>query len=384
MAAAGPSNILARRVTDDLIDFSEDTLMCLRDDIRDENTKLMGLNDVIAQAEDKKSTKEAHVKIMQADSSYPVSVAKQVGNHPEYANSIHLVQDKLSLNRKGKGKASMKDTKQKVTGIKEVDDLKEEQPKPLYVPIKTEEEEPLPLDIVYPHSHFALSTWGSNTKGKAHYGLRSLGPLKEEIVHVKKPYSMMKVINVVLGLRAQKTGVGCSDEFPDEMDMEKDEVVFKIHTKGHFEYDPLRLININGHYSINGSIDLYVAYNKQNLGKYYYKNMEWEEDDAGLRCCSSTPFDTIYKRNISKSKKIGVIHDEVAGRKRKKSLVNGGNKGKEKVFKDEGNQGVVTIYKRAMVNRKAKMVEVKGVVKTGRDRGVVIGGKEEVVKVESE
>ncbi|GKC28705.1 hypothetical protein Tco_1035999 [Tanacetum coccineum] len=92
MATAGPSNILARRVTDDLIDFTEaqtainciaqlhallaeieamgeaydvwDTLMCLRDDIRDENTKLVGLNDVIAQAEDKIATKEGHVKIM--------------------------------------------------------------------------------------------------------------------------------------------------------------------------------------------------------------------------------------------------------------------------------------------------------------------------------
>nr|GEV48697.1 hypothetical protein [Tanacetum cinerariifolium] len=50
-------------------------------------------------------------------------MAKQVGNHPEYANSIHLVQDKLSLDRKGKSKASMKDTKQKLTGIKEMDDL---------------------------------------------------------------------------------------------------------------------------------------------------------------------------------------------------------------------------------------------------------------------
>ncbi|GKF19790.1 hypothetical protein Tco_0068428, partial [Tanacetum coccineum] len=103
--------------------------------------------------------------------------------------------------------------------------------------------------------------------------------------------------------------------------------------------------------------------------------MEWEEDDVGLRCCSSTPFDTRYKRKISKSKKTGVIHDEGASRKRKKSLVNGGYKGKEKVFEDEG---VVTIYKRAMVNRKAKMVEVVGAVKTRRDRGVVIGGKEEV------
>nr|GEX36440.1 hypothetical protein [Tanacetum cinerariifolium] len=93
----------------------------------------------------------------------------------------------------------------------------------------------------------------------------------------------------------------------------------------------------------NGSIHLHAAHKKQNLWKYYYKNMEWEEDDTGLRCCSSTPFDTRFKRNISKSKKIGVIHDEGAGRKREKSLVNG------------------------------------GVVKTRRDRGVVIGGKEEVV-----
>ncbi|GKE84786.1 hypothetical protein Tco_1558528, partial [Tanacetum coccineum] len=129
----------------------------------------------------------------------------------------------------------------------------------------------------------------------------------------------------------------------------------------------------------NGSIHLYVAHKKQNFGKYYYKNIEWEEDDAGLRCCSSTPFDTRYKRKISKSKETGVIHDEGAGRKRKKSLVNGGNKGKEKVFEDEGadNKRKKTLVTRAMVNGKAKMVEVEGVVKTGRD-------KEKVVKVESE
>nr|GEX80841.1 hypothetical protein [Tanacetum cinerariifolium] len=71
-------------------------------------------------------------------------------------------------------------------------------------------------------------------------------------------------------------------------------------------------------------------------------------------------------------------------KKRNKTLVNRGSKGKEKVFEDEENQGIVTIYKRAMVHGKSKMVEVKGAVKTGRDRGVVIGGKEKVVKVESE
>ncbi|GJV28218.1 hypothetical protein Tco_1384666 [Tanacetum coccineum] len=323
----------------------------------------------------------------------------------------------MGRDRKGKGKASMKDTKQKLTGIKEVDELEvrikyleeifsnlrnrklkqkdlinylstrdiqwqlpkntqEEQPKQLYVPIKTEEEEPLPLHIVYPHSHFALSTWGTNTR----------------------------------------------DAFPDEIDMEKDEVVFN---KGHFEYDPLRYVN--------GSVSCVSAFTHDKdvfprclnhimseiderkwalfyrIPKKKLLDKEWEEDDAGLRWCSSTPFDTRYKRKTSKSKKTYVIHDEGSGRKRKKSLVNGGNKGKEKVFEDEGadkkrkktlvtggskgkekvfedevNQGVVTIYKRAMVNGKSKMVEVEGAVKTGRDRGVVIGGKEEVVKVESE
>ncbi|GJR08112.1 hypothetical protein Tco_0790764 [Tanacetum coccineum] len=130
----------------------------------------------------------------------------------------------------------------------------------------------------------------------------------------------------------------------------------------------------------NGSIHLYVAHKKQNLGKYYYKNMELEEDDAGLRCCSSTPFDTRFKRKISKSKKTGVIHDEGAGRKRKKSLVNGGNKGIEKVFKDEG---VDKRRKKTLVNGgskgKEKVFEDECAVKTGRDRGVVIGRKEEVV-----
>nr|GEY12807.1 hypothetical protein [Tanacetum cinerariifolium] len=101
------------------------------------------------------------------------------------------------------------------------------------------------------------------------------------------------------------------DEFPtgDEMFLE---VVFKIHTKGYLEYDPL----------------------------------------------SSTPFSTRVKTKISKRKKTSVIHDE--GDDRKKSLVTGGRKGKEKVINDEG------------------------VVKRGKERGVIIedggfsndGGKE--------
>ncbi|GJT22881.1 hypothetical protein Tco_0892818 [Tanacetum coccineum] len=94
---------------------------------------------------------------------------------------------------KGKGKAIMKDKKQELTGIKE-----------------TEKEDPFPFDIVYPLPEIASSSKGTNTRGQAHYGLRSLGPIQEEVVVVKKPYSLVKVTNVVLGLRAPKAEVGCS------------------------------------------------------------------------------------------------------------------------------------------------------------------------------
>nr|GEY79744.1 hypothetical protein [Tanacetum cinerariifolium] len=56
---------------------------------------------------------------------------------------------------------ALTDTKQKVTGIKDVEDLQEEPPKPHYGPIKTEVEEPLRLDIMYPHSHVASSVMGT-------------------------------------------------------------------------------------------------------------------------------------------------------------------------------------------------------------------------------
>nr|GEW74071.1 hypothetical protein [Tanacetum cinerariifolium] len=119
-------------------------------------------------------------------------------------------------------------------------------------------------------------------------------------------------------------------------------------------------------------------------------NDEISSNDASLRCSSSTPFSTRVKTKISNRKKTSVIHDK--GDDRKKSLVIVGRKGKEKVTGDEGicskgNKADVTIYKRAMVNRKSKMVEDVGAVKRGKERGVVIedggfsndGGKETVV-----
>nr|GEU46938.1 hypothetical protein [Tanacetum cinerariifolium] len=545
----------------------------------------------------------------------------------------------------------------------------EEPPKPHYDPIKTEVEEPLQLVIVYPHSHVASSVMGTNTTGKAHYGLRSLGPLKEEMVHVKKLYNMVKVTNIVLGLKASNSmfewnetttnaeiqvsvvgltyywvktingdvrlqalvdgkkiivneasirrdlrlddaegtsclpndtifeeltrmgmmknleketkflmyprfvqvfvnqqlgdmsnhkrifvnpshtknvfgnmkregkgfsgavtplfetmmveahkdmvearriesskdedlgdqkdaykqeriiadidveeGVTLVDETQERNDqdmfdtgiLDDDEVVaekevstadpvttagevvttanfevsatttavtiptiskdeltlaqtlikikaakpknmvyyllvekmypFTKHTlqklwndvrlqvdyKVEMAYDLLRLIRKQLREGYNGSINLYVAHKKQNLGRYYYKNMEWEEDDVGLRCSSSTPFSIRVKTKIRKRKKTSVIHDE--GDDKNKSLVTGGRKGKEKVIEDEGicrkgNKTDVSIYKRAMVNGKAKMVKDVGAMKRGKERGVIIedggfsnnGGKETVV-----
>nr|GEW68532.1 hypothetical protein [Tanacetum cinerariifolium] len=77
-------NEIARRVVDDLIEFNGqtslnaliaemeafddpgeafDTLMGLRDDVRVEDAKLMGLNDLIAQAEEEIEMKEAQLKV---------------------------------------------------------------------------------------------------------------------------------------------------------------------------------------------------------------------------------------------------------------------------------------------------------------------------------
>ncbi|GJR13018.1 hypothetical protein Tco_0795670 [Tanacetum coccineum] len=74
MAAPGPSNQLARRVIDELMEFTMndlegfyDALFCLRHDKRVEYNTLMAINDVIAKAEEKLTTKEAHLEIIEAE-----------------------------------------------------------------------------------------------------------------------------------------------------------------------------------------------------------------------------------------------------------------------------------------------------------------------------
>nr|GEY21771.1 hypothetical protein [Tanacetum cinerariifolium] len=74
---ASSSNVVARQAIDELMKFSEmeamndqeemyDSLMCVRDSKRIETHKLMGLNEMIAEAEEEISMKEARVEIMEA------------------------------------------------------------------------------------------------------------------------------------------------------------------------------------------------------------------------------------------------------------------------------------------------------------------------------
>ncbi|GJT66881.1 hypothetical protein Tco_1018361 [Tanacetum coccineum] len=279
----------------------------------------------------------------------------------------------------------------------------EEPSKPHYDPINTEVEEPLRLDIVNvsrPVEGNAVTrrviddlvdiSGETFVDGYMRNMICQLTVLVAEMEDFDDP---VEVFDTLMGLRddiqveeAKLAGLN------DLITKAEEEIEMK-----EAQLEGLKLLHTDNdvHSFIdaavkNGSINLYVAHKKQNLGKYYYKNMEWEEDDAGLRCSSSTPFSTRVKTKISKRKKTSVIHDE--GDDRKKSLVTGGRKGKEKVIEDEGicskgNKADVSIYKRAMVNGKAKMVEDVGAVKRGKERGVVIedggfsndGGKETVV-----
>ncbi|GJS15574.1 hypothetical protein Tco_0410046 [Tanacetum coccineum] len=187
--------------------------------------------------------------------------------------------------------------------------------------------------------------------------------------------------------------------FADDMP-NMDEVVFKIHKNGYFEFDPLseykwvlfyclpnksleqalKLIHTdNDVHSFfadaerSGKIHLYITHKQQDLGMYYLRNMVWVEEDAALRCSSSNPFSTRIKRKGGKTTKERLrkktkgeqkmVDDELVGRK----SVQTSRKGKEIMYEFPGpsptkeSQVSVTNYKRAIVNGKAKMVEVEDV-----------------------
>ncbi|GJZ31847.1 hypothetical protein Tco_0576894 [Tanacetum coccineum] len=106
--------------------------------------------------------------------------------------------------------------------------------------------------------------------------------------------------------------------------------------------------------------------------------MVWVEEDVALRCFSSSPFSIRIKRKYGKTtkeglrKKVkhGVVDDEPVVRKTIKTSL----KGKEIFYEKEGmcskRSQVVTNYKRAIVNGKAKMVRDFGIVKEKVDVGI--------------
>ncbi|GJZ91087.1 hypothetical protein Tco_0663014 [Tanacetum coccineum] len=169
--------------------------------------------------------------------------------------------------------------------------------------------------------------------------------------------------------------------FADDMPI-MDEVVFKIHKTGILSLilQGLKLIHTdNDVYSFfadaerSGKIHLYITHKQQDLGRYYLRNMVWVEEDAALRCSSSSSFSTRIKRKGGKTTKEGLrkkakgeqkmVDDEPVGRKSVQTSL----KGKEIMYEFHGpsptkeSQVSVTNYKRSIVNGKAKMVEVEEV-----------------------
>ncbi|GJU00188.1 hypothetical protein Tco_1110526, partial [Tanacetum coccineum] len=153
-----------------------------------------------------------------------------------------------------------------------------------------------------------------------------------------------------------------------------DEVVFKIHKNGYFKLDPLSILenkwplfyclpnkslkeglklihtdnDVHSFFEaaeMNGRIHLYIAHKQQDLGRYYLRNMVWVEEDAALRCLSTTPFSTRIKKKHGKRTKKGLR-------------------------KNKGSQIVVTNFKRVVVSGKAKMVEDIGLVEENVDVGI--------------
>ncbi|GJS36706.1 hypothetical protein Tco_0535088 [Tanacetum coccineum] len=95
--------------------------------------------------------------------------------------------------------------------------------------------------------------------------------------------------------------------------------------------------------------------------------------DDTLRCSSSTPISSKLKRNSSKKIREGL---RKKGKAVGRTLIESCDKGKEKVDEfpavtpTKEHQVVVTNYKRAIVNGKAKMVEVVAPVQENVDVGI--------------
>ena len=129
------------------------------------------------------------------------------------------------------------------------------------------------------------------------------------------------------------------------------------------------------HPAASGSINLFIAHEQQPLSKYYLKNMVWQEEDAGQRCCSSSPFKRRMptKRLVLRNSEVKFTmnvkgSDEGGSGAREEDAVTEGNKGKAKKkrkdtvigseARNESSRQVVKTYRREVIDGRAKMVEV--------------------------
>nr|GEZ78103.1 hypothetical protein [Tanacetum cinerariifolium] len=117
-------NQLARRVVDDLIEFSDhtsmdgymnflrlnkslnlavfdnpgevfDTLMGLRNDVRVEQAKLMGLNELVTRVEEKIEMKEARLKVLSGMCSYVLRFAPMIGVYLGFCSYVVSVESAM-------------------------------------------------------------------------------------------------------------------------------------------------------------------------------------------------------------------------------------------------------------------------------------------------
>ncbi|GJW62566.1 hypothetical protein Tco_0111901 [Tanacetum coccineum] len=175
-------------------------------------------------------------------------------------------------------------------------------------------------------------------KGSMVAGSRVENVLEEDLEdHVfilrEKEQMIMKLrLNSILGFNLQMSIMAGIMDIHDEIE-------FKIHKNGYFEFHPLRY----------GSIRLFVAHKQERLAEYYLNNIGLDgtdgevvgcvEEDASFFCSSSTPFMTRQKE--------GKVNED------KEVLVN-------------TNKVVVTNYGRGFDSGKATMIEDVGVVNKKR------------------
>ncbi|GJU55535.1 hypothetical protein Tco_1229249 [Tanacetum coccineum] len=334
-------------------------LFCLRDDKRVEYNTLMAVNNVIAMAEEKLTTKEAHLEIMKDIAVGLYLVLRCMLNKNGNCLSLHIDNSswlhRVVLAFQDKGQFGL----WKLANLNLAD---------LYDGLDFE----MHLQFVY--AGYIKSGDDMPKLDEVVFKIHRNGYFEfDPLTYVNRSFYSVSAFT-------------CDrDIFPTCLYWICSEI---IEYKWAFFYclpnksleQGLKLIHtVNNVHSFfadaerSGKIHLYITHKQQDLGRYYLRNIVWVEEDAALRCSSLSPFSTRIKRKGGKTTKEGLrkkakgeqkmVNDEPVGRK----SVQTSRKGKEIMYEFPGpsptkeSQVSVTNYKRAIINGKAKMVEVEDV-----------------------